>query len=280
MNIVTGRPMKSWIKILSLFFWVSWARASCQWRPHIPAVYSLSGPVTVTMKETGLLNDPRVKGISVFHPIPKTQFQGRFLPGGIFLSQEMALELKGSVVFYDEGRELSRILKQLRPAPQELKTRGELPMTVINKTLTLLHPYVEGCDQVFASYREKARELEVEIEKKLVAPMKAVFFLGKIRHGRWPETVIVNDGIIRALREKGKLVTYPSDLSYLAWSAKLMNALPHSMLKVGVDDPGGAHGERFEKLSESQFNFSYPGFLIPGYSQLSGFLSLIKALGK
>ena len=66
--------------------------------------------MTVLLREVGLLNDPALQGISVFNPIPEKDFKKTRYPGGVFLSRTTLKEFHQSIVFYDEGRELNKLL--------------------------------------------------------------------------------------------------------------------------------------------------------------------------
>lgn len=277
MNIAIGRPMKLWIIILSLYLSAFRADA-CTFRKDLKKVYSLSGPVTMALKEIGLLKDPKLKAISVFHPISTGEFTGEFLPGGVFLSRENAHEMLGSHVFYDDSRELERVLNSLNVTVIVIKTRGIVPTEVTKQTGEILKKYTSGCEGRIRSFQQKAERAAEEVLKKLPSGFKAVFFIGNFRGNRAPEMIMVNDGIVKWLKEKGKLETYPTELSYLAWSAKVLNSLPADTLKIGVIDSGGRLARQIDRPGPKTINFTYPGSLVPGLSQLEAWIYLCSNL--
>lgn len=237
-------------------------------------VYSLSGPITVALKEIGLLEDPALKAISIFHPVSTKEFGGEFLPGGIFLSRENSMAMIGSHVFYDDSRELTKMLSSLSLKFIEIKTRGLVPTDVTRNISEILKKHTSGCEARIRSYQQKAEKTAEEVLKKVPADFKAVFFLGKIKNNRLPEMALVNDGIIKWLNEKKKLKTYPSELAYVSWSAKIMNSLPAATLRVGIIDSGAQIQRSIEKLPSGAINLAFPGALIPGLSQLEAWLYL------
>lgn len=102
--------MRISLSLFLLLFAISPAHAKCEFRSHVKEVYSLSGVVTTGLKELGLLNRPQVKGISVFYPIKSSEFSGQMIPGGLFLSPQVTRKLSGSTVFFDQSREMRKVL--------------------------------------------------------------------------------------------------------------------------------------------------------------------------
>src|SRR5665647_1139567 len=153
MNIATARPMRLWMRIglnLLFFFFSFNLFAQCDFKSHISKVYSLSGSITVALKELQLLNNPKLKGISVFNPIGKNQFKGAFLPGGVFLSHTSFNEFAGGVVFFDESRELAKTLMPFSSIQGvEFKTRGLEPLQVVDESIRILSPFLQNCEKEF-----------------------------------------------------------------------------------------------------------------------------------
>lgn len=273
--------MNSWMKIILSFFLClsGTAFGACGFKSEYRKVYSLAGPMTVVLKELNLLSRTELLGVSIFNPVSKDEFKGKFLPGGIFLAREMMEELKKSLVFFDEGRELSRLFNEVTDIKAvEIKTRGLSPEETVNLVADHLRLYTNGCESEILSLKEKSKKLSERILTKLGRKLRAIFLLGKIRNGKLPELVMVNDGIVKWLKEKGKLTTYPSELGYLNWSAKIMNELEVGTLKVGVEDSAGTMMKEIKKVSNDTYNFIYPGALVPGLSQQEAWLYLIEKL--
>lgn len=237
-------------------------------------VVSLSGTATVLFKELGLL--PKLRGISVFNPIPPSEFSGKVYPGGIFLSQNALGELKGARVFFDESRELGKIFRSQEINAIEIRTRNQTPTETIHRTLKEIIPLTIGCDKKVAELEKKRIQLEQKIMNLIPLKKSILFFLGELKNDRLPEMIMANDGIVKWLRQQDKISTYPSDLAYVNWSAKILQDL-QGMKYVGITDPS-RDNKKEVKVNGTRINFSYPGSLVPGLSQLEAFAYLFEKL--
>ncbi len=224
--------------------------------------------MTVALKHLGLLKSTKLKGISVFNPITNDEFKGRRFPGGVFISQSVFSEFSGGVVFYDESRELSRIMDPMSSIQSlQIKTRGLIPRDVTFYLVKELAPFVENCEKELAAFVELTKQEELKLISRFTKPLFVVYFLGEYRQGKPPEMLIVNDGIVKWLIENGKIKTYPSPLAYVNWSAKVMKTLPDSTIRIVVKD--SAEGmNKLKKKEKDHIKFIYPGALVPGISQL------------
>jgi hypothetical protein len=268
MNIVTGRPMNSWIKILSSFLFSYSLYAQCDFAPSVSKVYSFAGPVTVALRDMGLLQNSKVKGISVFNPVDEKDFFGKVYPGGVFLAKGTVSELAGGVIFYDESRELRKVFSGLKNTQSiEVKTRGLIPSEVTEKIIKTISPYLKSCEKELSAWKKKTIDLEEKILKAIPEKLNVLFYMGEFHGARPPQTLIVNDGVVKWLIEKKKIQTYPSPLSYVNWSAKVMNELPKDIMKVGVKDSGNKMIKSVKRVNGAM-NLIYPGSLVPGVSQL------------
>lgn len=264
--------------LISFFFlFVFHLEAKCRFHDDVKKVSSLAGTVTVVLKETGLLKDSKLQGISIFNPIAPEEFKGKIFPGGVFLSQKELPNFDGELVFYDEVRELHRLFSS-RPAIRgiQVKTRNLSPMEALEVSIKVLKPFTQDCENSFLALEVKAKKLEQEILEKIPQNFKAIFYIGEMK-GRLPETIMSNDGIVKWLREEKKLTTYPSELAYVNWSAKVMNSLGKDYLHVGILDTG-RDSKKEVKNEKGKVNFSYPGVLVPGYSQLEAFHYFFSAI--
>ncbi len=272
--------MKLWISISLSFLLVtiSEGRASCDFNESLKTIYSLSGPVTIALKELELLKSRKLKGLSVFHPITADEFKGEFLPGGIFLSREHLQKMKGSLIFLDESRELNRMLKSVEGMTlEEIKTRGLTPLEVTEQVSLVLKKYLQNCEDKILKLQNKSKALAAEILSKTPGNLTAIFYLGQIRPPRLPDMVMVNDGIVKWLKDEVKLKTYPSELAYVSWSAKIIQEMPKETWHIGIMDSGRELKKEVMKLEAKKLNFTYPGSLIPGLSQLEAWLYLINS---
>lgn len=278
MNTVTGKLMKQWMLIfLSLnFIFVFQTSAKCEFKNEVKKLISLSGPVTVILHELKLLTHPIVKGISVFHPFNEKDFQGKVYPGGIFLSHSVLEEFQNSVVFYDESKELGRLLSSHKKIlPVEIKTRNLLPLASINKTLEGLKPFLSDCEKEIQTIVGEASAIQQNIIQNAKKKLSMIFYLGELRNNKRPELVIVNDGIVKLLIEQGKISSYPTDLAYVNWSSRLMREMPKDTLHIGIKDSGRDKTIKIKRSSQ-EMTLYYPGSLIPGLTQLRAFQYLFK----
>lgn len=246
--------------------------ASCSFKSQFKKVISLSGPMTILLRETQLLNDPALEGISIFNPISENEFRKKRIPGGIFLSQRTLSEFENALIFYDEGRELRKILSTGRGIQSvEIKTRNKYPIEVVDSLIRTIRPLTNGCDQLLSRFKANAVRMEMELLKKLPSSLKVVFYLGRFKNQRPPELVIVNDGVVKKLIQENKIKTYPSELSYVNWSSKIMDTLSKDFIHLGIEDSGSKLMKEI-KRSSMKMTLIYPGALVPGFSQLEAFL--------
>ena len=276
MNTVTAKQMRSWMLVFLLSLILIIPSFACEFSSKVKGVYSLAGSVTLALRDLDLIKDKKLSGISIFHPVDKKVFKGEILPGGIFLSHDTIKNLKGSVLFYDESREMTRILSGYPEVKSiQIKTRGLSPLAVVESTSKELKPYLENCN---LNILQKNLETKLAVLKKVIPPQKTIlFFLGQIKQGRYPELLMVNDGVVKWMVEEKLLKSYPSELAYVNWSAKILQSLPSDLMKVGLKDSGSEMGVKLEK-SEGHFNLTYPGSLIPGTGQVEAMIYLFQYL--
>lgn len=253
---------------LALVFFVSALRAECSLKTK---VISLSGGTTVLFKELGLLN--KLSGISVFSPVKKNEFSGTIYPGGVFLSQKSLSEFSDTVVFYDESQELTKALSQNpRIQKKEIKTRNLLPLEALEVSIKAVTPVINQCEKEISFVREKAKKLQGKILRKFSRPLSVIFYLGELKQTKFPELVIVQDGVVKFLLQEKKIHSYPSDLAYVNWSSKIIQNFPVGTLHVGIKDPGMEDLQEVKKLSDTKMTLIYPGSLVPGITQLEAIL--------
>ncbi len=257
-----------------LFLLLSNANAECTYRNE--NVVSLSGTATVIFKEMGLLSG--LKGISVFNPIPKDEYSGPVYPGGIFLSQNTMSEFKNKTVLFDESRELAKIFRSQNIKAVEIRTRNLSPTESIHRTLKEIIPLIKDCEKEIADVEKKRVSLETKIMNGLTQKKQMIFFLGELKQERLPEMIMSNDGVVKWLRTKEKISTYPSDLAYVNWSAKiLLENTSDKTLLIGLNDPGREITKTVKKAG-NKINLVYPGSLVPGLSQLEAFAYLFEKI--
>lgn len=281
MNTVTERRMRPWMKIfvsaLILLFSLR-SYSSCDFHKDVKKVISLSGPMTVALQKSNLLFHKKVAGISVFSPVDGKNYHGKVYPGGLFLAHTTLNEFSDAIVFYDQGAQIRRVLTSRQDIKGiEIKTRDLLPLEVVKLTIDELKKITQGCENEFSTFYSKALDVQKKLLEKIPLEMKAVFYLGPERSHRLPELVIANDGVPKLLIKERKLKTYPSELAYVNWSAKLLSELPKDTLHVIIEDPA-MKNEKKIKRSSLRMTLIYPGSLVPGISQLEAFLFFANSL--
>ena len=259
MSTVTNWLIGFWMmKVFSLFLLLSfkplWA---CELKQD---TVSLSAPITGILEFMGLLESPRLKAISLFHPVAETKKEK--LSGGLFLSQKTIDRFKSHVVYFDESRELNERLKNITQRI-EVSTRSQTPFAVTRSSLEKLEPNLMKCDDQIAKLQAWL-DREESWNQSQPDLQTTYFFLGTLSPSRWPEYLMVRDGFVLGLIETRKLKTFDSDLAYVRWGEKWKKTLKFERL-VGLAE---AKVPRVEKLSSTMYNFYFPGALTPGIYQI------------
>lgn len=255
---------------------ISFSTHACEFAPKVKSVYSLAGSVTLALRDLDLIKSPKLLGVSIFHPIDKKVFKGEILPGGIFLSRDTIKRLKGSVLFYDESLEMTRILSSYPEVRAvQVKTRSLAPMKAVEQTNELLKPFLHNCDMKVVS--QKLEQKLNTLKKIIPAKSSLVFFLGGIVNNRLPELLMVNDGVVKWMIDEKLIKSYPSPLSYVNWSAKILLEMPKETIRVGLRDSGSEMTQKVEKF-QTHTNLTFPGSLIPGAGQVEAMIYLFEQL--
>jgi hypothetical protein len=235
---------------------------ACQLNTNI---VSLSNPITTLLEELELLHTGKVKAISSFHKTLKP-FKGDALAGGIFLSKATLQKLSDSVVFFDASKEFEDSLKSSNVKNYvKVKTIGEDPFTVSNSLISKIKPYVEGCEQNIKKISEKLVSVKSGLKKKLSRKKaKIIFFLGSCGD-KLPELVIVEDGFVKFLKDEKIIKTYPSELSYVTWSKKILNDL-RGFQYFCIDTKASKY--EFKVSKKDNVNISFGDAFNPGLAQV------------
>lgn len=267
-----------WTKMAISFFSLlilmqAWQVRACELSEE---VISLSGPVTMLFEELHLLEDPKLLGISKFHPVKKTSRKVRtqVLPGGLFLSKKKLKEFQGKKVFFDKSREFKTLLERSAIEDSvELDTRGKTPFEVFDISINSISKSLKNCSQRIYHLRGRVKKIKETLTLHLKIE-NAVFYLGAFGR-KIPELVIGNDGFVLSLKGLRGFSTYPSELAYIVWSKKEMNRLK-GFYHYGVSDGSSGTLER-KKIGNRRYNISMRGALIPGIRQIY-FLEQLKRL--
>ncbi len=249
---------------------------ACEFRSD-KNIYSLSGPVTQALEELNLLEKPQLKGISLFHPVAAQKFKGKRFAGGLLLSPVSVSELSGGVVFFDESQEMRRMFKQYPTINSvEVSTRNLTPIQVEERVQKILLPYLSNCPQKLSDQNKK----KLEKLRKLIPSRKTfLFFLGEIKGERVPQMLMVNDGVVKWMLDEKLIHSYPSELAYVNWSAKILQSMPAQSFQVGLRDSSGQMTKSFSQ-SGNIINLTFPGALVPGKGQVDAMIYLFENLAR
>lgn len=259
----------SWMLTLLSFFFVFSLWGKCELQNPSQKIISLSGPVTVLFNELKLLNS--LDGISVFHPVSRKDYKGAVYPGGIFIASKSLASLRGKVLFFDESRELNQILSGVPEAKLiEVRTRGILPHEVSERVVKEVTPYLKNCQNELMEFMQKTLTTEKAITHSLKEKPRLVFFVGDL--------VMANDGAVTLLKKENRIETYPSELAYVSWSAKVMSQLK-GFTKIHLKDSAADLIIKSERRPDGSLEVTYPGILIPGLSQVQGFKYMFEKEG-
>ena len=231
---------------------------------------SLSGPVTYALSKLGLLQDKKLKGISVFNPVEQNDFKGKIYGGGLFLAQKSLGEFNDKIVFYDSGRELKKYLGQSKRVEAiEIVSRGKGSLVVGQQILKTLEHNLENCSVQLNALTKQIEKLEQQLRNatvKKLADQTYLFYLGKVNSLKKPNILIVNDGPVKTLLDYKILKSYPSELEYVSWSQKLIESIKEP-IHIGLSE-GVNSTPLIQKVSPGHYNITYRGVLTPGLSQI------------
>lgn len=252
--------------LLSLISLLSTFTLACSFKEP---VISLSGPMTLLIEDLGLIHDKNLKGISVFNPVK--EYKGERYGGGVFLGEKF-FKNKSSLIFFDKSKSLESLFTKNNYSKFKIvDTRNKSPFVVVEELLKILIPILDiNCGERLKAYKHKISTLENSDVFKTKISMKALFFLGEVIREKLPEQVIVNDGIVSFLKQRG-LETYKSKLDYASWSSKLLKTVYKDYTYIGLKD-SKADVIKIERLGEKHINLSFRGIFIPGIAQIK-FLS-------
>jgi hypothetical protein len=233
----------------------------------------LSGGITKLIKEIGLENSKKIKLYSNFFPIKSKT--AKLVTGGIFISPKVIDEANVETVFFDSGEELRKSLR--KSAAKSLiayHTNGLDPFEAYALAKEVLTPFLKNCEKKIS-----ALDARVEGIKELkLKRQKIVFFVGEItQFKKLPELVMSNDGLVKFLKDKKELKSYPSELSYVTWSSKILEKLKaENYLLLGLVS-SETEDFKVEKIEEGYINIHSRLALIPGLSQIFFLEKLMQA---
>lgn len=254
------------LKAFSFLILLSTTAEACRLKRD---VVSISAPVTGVLRELGLLLDPNLKAISLFHPVGPTEFTGPRLGGGLFLSKKEMSAYKNAAFFYDQSAELSRRLKRIPlQRRSQIQTRGLDPFAVTEAALDSLTEELTNCDDQTNKFRAWLKSEKEFLTNRAPFKTQMYFFLGEIQGTKLPHLMIVQDGPVLFWLRAGKLKTLATDLSYVSWGEKWRSSLKGSEKLFGLvmSKPGTTF--KLTQLNTNHANVFDPEVLSPGPWQI------------
>ena len=243
----------------------------CQLDPRYKYI-SLSGAISQLLSHLNLLSDPSLEAISEFNGVGKDQTDKRFIGGGLFISSK-SLQITGKgVVFFDKGRNQSRLIKASgrELITHEIESRGLGVQRVVASSITSLRPYLIGCEKELNSIQLELNSMRERLAK-ILKRKRVLFFLGKLSaKQKLPNMLVLNDGFVQELIASKVVTTYPSKLAYLPWSPRIMKKyqLGGTYIAIGLDGDSKCKKLELKKVLKNRYNLCGRALLIPGVSQL------------
>lgn len=240
---------------------------SCEIKKDVQ-IYSLSGPITMLLEEMELLSSSRLLAISIFHPVKN--YSGRKLGGGIFLTKKSFNHKGIANVFYDKSLELTKALKQKKNIKlHQVDSRGRGAIATTIESINSLKPLLNNCERKLNQLNQKMLKLKEDIKTLSLKKYKLLFYLNAFKEkNKKPKMIIVNDGFVKDLLGNDKVKSYPSKLSYINWSSKIMKSLEADYVHFGITEAKGESDQiTLQKLEERYYNLRFRGALTPGIRQ-------------
>lgn len=262
--------------------------ANCRLKNNL---VSLSGPISHLLYQFNLLGQDqeyKVKAISTYNGFNEKDYSGKILPGGIFLSRGAIKEIGHSPLFFDRSEKLRTLFEKLKLESKEnlgttieVDTFGKDPIETFEKCYQLLAPYLLGCEDLYKKEKERQKRLIEKIqENKNKDDFIILFYLGEFfKKGRYPGRLMVNDSLALFFKRRQIMGGYPSHLSYVPWSEKIIQDLRNQKKRVihvgltgrkkDLSDPfDKVKIESYEDKGEHFINIYGAGVLIPGVYQI------------
>lgn len=241
----------------------SWA---CKLDPSHRYV-SLSGPITMLMEEMGLLEDMSLKAISTLHPVADGKGIEK-IAGGLFLSSKTLQSFSDKVVFIDASKELEKNVKKYGAKKLIIvSTRAMGAIEVVKENIKTLSPFLIECEQKQKAVESKLQIVANKLKQLPNSKNTLLFFLGEITRDKFPTLLMVHDGLVIDLIRNG-MKSYPSELSYVSWSEKIVRSLGDHVSHFGLKN-GDSEKIKVEQIDKNKINLSMRGILTPGISQVN-----------
>jgi len=237
-------------------------------------IVSLSGPVSFYLLELDLINDPKLRAVSLYHDFLHDKYKGRWIGGGIYLSTKEFKKISGEYeIFLDESLEMRKRIEKLKKkipsvrSAQWIKTRGKSALAIVDELNFLIKKNTQGCEEKIGEIKRKISDTLTRLMNFKFLPMKHLFYLGVVKNFQNKKIMVANDLFLVNLKKNSSFQYYPTSLEYLSPSSKTLKAMEEESIVFGLNSN---KKEKFEYISNKKniYNiFSY-GLLAPGLSQI------------
>jgi hypothetical protein len=250
------------------FFFTSLSFACRLTKPII----SLSAPVTDLLEKFNLLQDPLLKGISVFHS--PQDYKGKKISGGIFLSEKELIETS-SQYFIDQSLDLRKKLNRTLNLPViEVKTHGIDPFKQLDLALGSLSPLLERCEKQKEDFLKLKNEKRLRFTQAPAFKTELYFFLGEKIKNRWPSQMMVHDGPVKWWINHKKVQTYKTSFAYVPWSEKWKQTLKGNEKFIFLVQSQSLNALEL-KIEGNDIFIRGPKVLAPGWGQIEWMEKLV-----
>ncbi len=237
-------------------------------------IVSLSGPLSFYLLELGLIDDPKLRAVSLYHDFLHKKFKGRWIGGGIYLSPKEFKKISGEYeIFLDESLEMKKRIDKLKkkvPAvrsAQWIKTRGKSALAIVDELNFLIKENTDGCDEKIAIIKKKISETLTRLMNFKFLPMTHLFYLGVVKDFKNKKIMVANDLFLVNLKKNISFKSYPTSLEYLSPSSKILKSMQGKSIVFGLNSN---KKKKFEFINSKKniYNMFSFGLLSPGLSQI------------
>ncbi len=231
--------------------------------------YVFSASLALTLKELSLLQASEIQSVTSISNLSSGETKAHLVGGGQLLSLNGIPVREDNVFLFDESRALERLMKHFPKGDKVLfKNRGLDPVSAFEKGIELLKPFLVNCEEEIKALQQRFFALAQQLQTaKVMRQNPLLFFLGSVKE-RLPDILINRDGFVLYLLDHDLIQSYPSSLSYVAWSEILLKKMPAATLYLGVEGEKSCLKLRVNAFKKNYYDICHRFALIPGIGQL------------
>jgi hypothetical protein len=271
MNAVINWPTRRWISFSFITFLGTFLIHSevmaCKFKSS-EKIVSLAASISGLLNELDLYTDPNLIALSSYH-YQADKVESKLVSGGLYLADDTLKSWDKSIVFFDDSSQLKIQLKKFPKLKAiSVTTRGQDSYTVYQDSIKFLAPHLIGCENKLAKLEMTINHIRSKLALKLNNYTSQLIFIGVCSEQFWPKTIMVHDGLAKLLYAWFKLELYPSDLSYVSWSEKILNNFLIKKPLILCLDNSKVTNKLNATTSNNYMNLYDSQFLLPGINQI------------